>query len=221
MTNSHLSIAVIIIVLTVSCVKESSKQIEPNQTQLKPTDDTQLLTGPNGSNSTKAYITTQADRPYHDPQYVCSYSGFDFDFGYSFPYPTTIQSYQTGQSYIPSLGYVSIGPNPLLEFRMGADGSSFTALLSTIRTSVPSNARQSLDKYYEAFDSFVTQEIDSTTGGFKQSTLPNYETFASKYNYSTSADGLITVKGKFILDYNSPTHVSLISINYANLLPVE
>jgi len=174
----------------------------------KPTAAEEVLPGVN--NLPKAPVVKTQNN-----NFQCSYGGFLFDFGSSFSHPTTIQSYQTGTLYIPSILAISASPNPLLQFRMGPDGSSFTAVFSTFVGVLPVNAYASLTAYYDKFDNFITQVTDPNTGLPKQPTLPDFVSTAANFGYNPGIDGLLTVKGKFILDHTSNiTNVSIIDIGY-------
>lgn len=153
--------------------------------------------------------------------YHTIYGGFDFNFGATFPYPATVYAYENYQIFVPSLGSVLASPNPLLEFRIGPDGSSFTAVFTTIPGALPANGYTALNNYYKAFDDFVTQKTDSQTGLPKQPTLPDFSTFASASNYNPSTNGLINIKGRFIKDNTSPTNVSIIDMTtFPYVIPI-
>lgn len=146
------------------------------------------------------------------------YGGLDFNFGASFPYPTTVYSYENLALYKPSFGSVSTSPNPLYEFRMGPDGSAFTAIVTTISGPIAVNGRTALKNYYKAFDDFVTQKVDPQTGMPKQPTLPEFSSFAAAASYNPAVNGLLTIKGRFVKDNSSPTNVSIIDMT---TLPYE
>jgi hypothetical protein len=154
--------------------------------------------------------------------YQCNYGGFLFNFGYSFPHPISIASYQTGTPYTASILSVSSGPTPMGEFRMALDGSSFTATFCTLSGVIPVNAHASLDAYYTKFDNFVTQATNPATGLPKEPTLPDYTTTATNMGYNPAVNGIITIKGRFILDHTSAvTNVSIIDIGYLPVLLPE
>jgi hypothetical protein len=137
--------------------------------------------------------------------YHSIYGGLDFNFGASFPYPTTINSYENYAMYVPSIG--SVQAAPLYEFKMGPDGSAFTAAFVTINSPLPANGHTALSNYYKAFDDFISQKINPQTGSPKQPILPDFSTFANAAGYTPATNGMIIIKGRFVKDNTSPTNV--------------
>lgn len=153
--------------------------------------------------------------------YHSIYGGFDLNFGASFPYPIAVNSYENYSIYVASIGSVISSPNTLYEFKIGPDGSAFTATFVTINGSLPANAHTALSNYYKAFDDFISQKINPQTGLPKQPMLPDFPTFANAAGYTPATNGMINIKGRFVKDNTSPTNVSIIDMTpYPYVPPV-
>nr|WP_295934750.1 hypothetical protein [uncultured Dyadobacter sp.] len=221
MKNKNLSV-IILILLTGSCVPDCA--VNPSSNEAKRYENSPNLvagllkddTNTNPVYNSKAPVTTVLVNgmvTFHS-----MYGGLDFNFGPSFPYPITVYSYENLTLYKPSFGSISTSPNPLYEFRMGPDGSAFTAMVTTMSGPLGINGQTALKNYYKAFDDFVTQKVDPQTGMPKQPTLPDFSSFAAAASYNPAVNGLLTIKGRFVKDNSSPTNVSIIDMT---TLPYE
>jgi len=136
--------------------------------------------------------------------YVTSYGG-GINFGQTFTYPLSITNDQNGTPYAPFY-YGGYSDANMLEFIQ--NGPHFVMLLGTAVGGMPVHEMTPLtltgiQNYRTELDKWFNGEIE---------TMPN---LATTVGYAGgSADGILTVSGTFVLDTQSPTHVSVTNLTY-------
>jgi hypothetical protein len=140
--------------------------------------------------------------------YATSYAG-GINFGPTFTYPLSVQSYQNGTPYSPFY-YGGYSPNNMLSFTQY--GSSFVMILGTVVGGLPVYEMTPLtmagiNKYQEDLDKWFRGEIN---------TMPHLA--GSIAHTGGNSSGLLSITGSFVLDTQSPTHVSVTNINYIPIM---
>jgi hypothetical protein len=186
--------------LTMSCKKDFISEEPMIVTDDQKTSVTPETPNPGGG--VGSFVVMDANG-----NYVTAYGG-GINFGNTFTYPLSIQSYQNGTPYTP---FYSGGFSPANMLSFTQNGPHFTMLLGTIVGGITTNTYDAISAYNEAFNSYIN-------GTGNSQSFPQYSSFASQYG--GSSDGILTINGTFVLDTQSPTNVSVTNIQY-NLPPIS
>ncbi|GGG92389.1 hypothetical protein [Pedobacter zeae] len=193
--SSPLIICLLYVLVAMSCKKEivtdSVDQEIKFKKKLAVTPET-----PNPGGGLGSFVVLN-----ENGDYVTSYGG-GINFGNTFTYPLSVQSYQNGTPYTP---YYSGGYSPSNMLSFTQNGPHFTMLLGTVVGGMTTNTYDAISAYNTAFNNYINGTGDLTS-------FPQYSTYAVQYG--GSSDGILTINGTFVLDTQSPTHVSVTNIKY-------
>lgn len=149
-------------------------------------------TNPGGGTNGAVYVYQDANTgEFYSPW------GPGIGFGTYFPHPAVVDETNEGTAFYPGVSATDYFTHNLLSF--GLNGNKFTALYGTFVGGLPTNYHDAETAYYQAFNAYLT---DSTAG------LPVFSAAVA----GASSTGIITVFGQFVVDSNSPTHVSIVPI---------
>lgn len=163
--------------------------------------------GPNGDFEKSQVVYTNGE-------YLTGY-GMGMSFGSYFPYPLSVNSWDTGVPYnSDATGTGQSGISTVIDYityTSPLGGTAFIVTYPKMGTSLSTDAYNVLHDYYAAFGDYVSQKRDTTTGELLQPLLPSIPSAVGPY--------VITYRGQFVLDPLSPTHVAIWGMGYTNYTP--